>query len=282
MDLKEYISSDLLLRYSLGQVSSQEKQEVECMSHIYPELKVELTNIQSTLEKVAYKAEAPPPSALKSKIFAEIKTTKQDSRPAETADENKGTDVNQIKLIPKKREIQKSGRIIQLVAVSSIAAALAIGFFAVKQSSAINNYTAIIKDIEKSNTELKKTLDAIGSKFGSQDQLLSFIKSSSTKKVLLAGTDLSPTSTALVYWNVKEGKVLLDIAGLPTITTEQQYQLWALLDGVPIDMGVYESQEGALLEMKMVNEAQKFAITLEPKGGSVAPTMGQLYAMGNV
>jgi hypothetical protein len=36
-----------------------------------------------------------------------------------------------IKLIPKKTELQKSGTVIQLVAVSSIAAALAIGFFAV-------------------------------------------------------------------------------------------------------------------------------------------------------
>jgi hypothetical protein len=47
-------------------------------------------------------------------------------------------------------------------------------------------------------------------------------------------------------------------------------------------MGVYESQEGTLVEMKMVNAAQTFAITLEPKGGSVSPTMDQLYVMGNV
>ncbi|MFT7155150.1 MAG: hypothetical protein ACI8Q1_000150 [Parvicella sp.] len=187
-----------------------------------------------------------------------------------------------IKLIPKKTELQKSGTVIQLVAVSSIAAALAIGFFAVKQSAAINNYTAIIEDIEKSNTELKKTLDAAGSKLGSQDQLLSFIKLASTKKVLLAGADLSLLAFAAVYWNVEEGKVLSDIAGLPSITPEQQYQLWALLDVAPIDMGVYKNEDHALVEMKMVNEAETFAITLEPKGGSVAPTMGQLYAMGNV
>ncbi|MFT7155151.1 MAG: hypothetical protein ACI8Q1_000151 [Parvicella sp.] len=64
------------------------------MSYVYPEIKAELTNIQSTLEKVAYKAEVTPPNALKSEIFAEIKTTKRDFRPTERAAVNNAADVN--------------------------------------------------------------------------------------------------------------------------------------------------------------------------------------------
>jgi len=34
--------------------------------------------------------------------------------------------------------------------------------------------------------------------------------------------------------------------------------------------------------MKSVKGAQAFAVTLEPKGGSVNPTMDQMMAIGNI
>ncbi len=37
-----------------------------------------------------------------------------------------------------------------------------------------------------------------------------------------------------------------------------------------------------LVAMKSVQAAQAFAVTLEPKGGSIVPTMEQMYVIGNV
>jgi anti-sigma-K factor RskA len=34
--------------------------------------------------------------------------------------------------------------------------------------------------------------------------------------------------------------------------------------------------------MKDIEDAQAFAITLEPKGGSVNPTMSEMYVMGSI
>lgn len=45
MDIEDYIASGILENYVFGHVSAQEMQEVECMSHIYPEIKEELTSI---------------------------------------------------------------------------------------------------------------------------------------------------------------------------------------------------------------------------------------------
>ena len=42
MNINDYISSGILEQYVLGDISPQEKKEVECMSHIYPELQEEL------------------------------------------------------------------------------------------------------------------------------------------------------------------------------------------------------------------------------------------------
>jgi anti-sigma-K factor RskA len=57
------------------------------------------------------------------------------------------------------------------------------------------------------------------------------------------------------------------------------------MNGKPVDLGVIGAdvwQEKLLVKMKGVNEAQAFAITLEPKGGSVNPTMDQMYVVGKL
>ena len=42
MNTNDYILTGILEQYVLGDVSPQEKQEVECMSHIYPEVHEEI------------------------------------------------------------------------------------------------------------------------------------------------------------------------------------------------------------------------------------------------
>jgi anti-sigma-K factor RskA len=71
---------------------------------------------------------------------------------------------------------------------------------------------------------------------------------------------------------------------MPSNDADHQYQLWALVNGKPVDLGVFDANgklEG-LQVMKNIGEAQTFAVTLEPKGGSISPTMSQLMVMGNI
>ena len=71
---------------------------------------------------------------------------------------------------------------------------------------------------------------------------------------------------------------------MPLNDADHQYQLWALVNGKPVDLGVFDVN-GALTGMqvmKNIGAAQTFAVTLEPKGGSVNPTMSQLMVMGNI
>jgi anti-sigma-K factor RskA len=80
---------------------------------------------------------------------------------------------------------------------------------------------------------------------------------------------------AIVYWDtVSTSKdVYLMVNNLPQPTSGKQYQLWALLNGEPIDLGMIEvSQKRLLYRMKNLQNAEAFAITLEPKGGSQRPT----------
>ncbi|MEJ7913954.1 MAG: anti-sigma factor, partial [Chitinophagaceae bacterium] len=90
-------------------------------------------------------------------------------------------------------------------------------------------------------------------------------------------------SLATVYWDRRTNEVYLLVNKLPEPSSDKQYQLWALVDGKPVDAGVFDARTAtALVKMKNITNAQGFAVTLENKGGSIAPTMEQMYVLGNV
>lgn len=99
----------------------------------------------------------------------------------------------------------------------------------------------------------------------------------------LQGTNTAPAAQATVYWDSTTTNVYLVINNLPQPASNKQYQLWALADGKPIDLGVVELRQTPLLiKMKGVQKAQAFAITLEPKGGSLSPTLEAMQVMGKL
>jgi anti-sigma-K factor RskA len=61
--------------------------------------------------------------------------------------------------------------------------------------------------------------------------------------------------------------------------------LWAMVNGKPVDLGVFDAQnqpKKLLLAMKEVGDAQAFAVTLEKRGGSASPTMEKMVVLGAV
>jgi hypothetical protein len=54
-----------------------------------------------------------------------------------------------------------------------------------------------------------------------------------------------------------------------------------LVDGKPLDAGVVEDLPG-ICQLKTIQRAQAFAITLEKMGGSPTPTLTQMFVLGNV
>ena len=71
----------------------------------------------------------------------------------------------------------------------------------------------------------------------------------------------------------------IDILDLPIPDEGKQYQLWALVGGKPVDAGVFELVSG-IQRVKDIPEADAWAVTLEPKGGSISPTLELMYLLG--
>jgi anti-sigma-K factor RskA len=105
------------------------------------------------------------------------------------------------------------------------------------------------------------------------------------KLVALAGTPTHPQAHARVLFSKREHRVYLDVQQLPPLPAGKQYQLWALDQGKPIDAGMLTAATASgkgLQQMKDIASAQTFAMTIEPTGGSVNPTLNTMTVVGNI
>jgi anti-sigma-K factor RskA len=94
----------------------------------------------------------------------------------------------------------------------------------------------------------------------------------------LQSSDSTKRYKARVYWNHYTRQAVIDVLSLPVPDSGSQYQLWAIASGQPVSAGVFNATPDAGVQhMQPVVQADSWAVTLEPKGGSMAPAAGQLY-----
>jgi anti-sigma-K factor RskA len=107
-------------------------------------------------------------------------------------------------------------------------------------------------------------------------------------KRLLAASDLKTArapvtggGTATVLSSAKDGQMLFVAAGLPTLAASKTYQLW-LIDGSgkPVSAGTFGSTTGIVQQLVTGDLASTaiVGLTVEPSGGSKAPTTTPIFA----
>ena len=101
-------------------------------------------------------------------------------------------------------------------------------------------------------------------------------------KVGLIGTKTTIESSGVVYWSQNVGELYFILNDPPKLGNDQDLQLWAIKDGRPYDVGVIKFNEAPIIQMKSVKEAQAFAVTVEPLGGSKDPTLDNLILSGQI
>ncbi|MBX2876659.1 MAG: anti-sigma factor [Saprospiraceae bacterium] len=255
MDIQSYISSGVLELYVIGQLSPREMRAVEKMAAQHPAVKKELTAIEQALEAYSLKNQTAPKAATFDKIKSEIQA------PANNSVKNK-----------------RSGLPIWLgFLLGALGLMLAIAFFNARQQQ---------KNLQVENEELNIALQQCETL--NQDQLdpdrpMAIFRADGNSSILLAGTEANPDLQAVVYFNPLSQKSYLDPFQLPTPISGKQYQLWALINSQPTDMGVFDlpTDGQSLIEVPHIAEAEGFAITLEPEGGSAAPTLSDMQVIGN-
>jgi anti-sigma-K factor RskA len=258
LNIQTYISSGILESYLLGELSETECAEVDAVAKQYPEVLAEIEAIEMTMMQVVAKT---PPPHLKQAVLNKI--------------EKQTTEVIQLH--------SKKSVFIPWLAAASIALLIgsaAYNFFLVnKLKRSEDQLSALSLEKDKSNIILA-TQSKIASAMANE---LALLKQPDTKKTILKGLDSTSNLLATVYWNKNSNAVYLTVDTLPEPAMDKQYQLWAIVDGKPVDAGVFElNNMDTLVKMKSIVSAQAFAVTLENKGGSASPTLTAMCLLGNI
>ncbi len=278
-DIKTYIESGILELYVLGDLNAEEKSAVEAMSKLHPEVKTELEEIENVMMNVSLELAAQPSVKVKEHFFNQITFSDEEHvvKPVFAPS------ANEAKVVPLNHKIVNFYK----YSFAACLALLVVSIVAiVNLSSNLKNSRQQIAQLQSSNQTFANQVNYLDKRVNTSTKSIQMLASPDVKMVKLKGTDNSPSSNIMVAFNSKEQKVMLDFTSMkiPKNDEQHQYQLWALVDGKPVDLGVFDMEDGeiGLKDMKPIGTAQTFAVTLEPRGGSISPTLEKLMVIGNI
>ena len=266
METKKYIESGILELYVFGALTVEETAEVAKIAQQYPEIQSEILSIEKAIMALNFsmspKLSADNYSRIRSKIFESNEGIIQMNSNLETSSNN-----------------WKS----YLGWAASLIFAVGIGYqYIISQKNETQ-----VASIEKEKLKLKIDLNTLELKNKNTEQILAVVRDEKNSVINLAGQTVAPEAKAKIYWNKETQVVFVDASGLPEPPDGMEYQIWSLKLNplTPTSIGIlkdFNENETKLFAVKSTNDAQAFGITLEPKGGSLTPTMEQLYTLGKV
>ncbi|MEM6633900.1 MAG: anti-sigma factor [Bacteroidota bacterium] len=287
MNIEAYIASGILELYVAGMLSDAEIQEVQQLSQQYPKIQAEIKQIEEALEEYAgHTSGTVPGHDLLKQVMDHIDDDSNSSngmhanRPAQNpapvssifAPKPPGSAPPKSKLPPEEEKEFLGSSFYSWAATILLVASLGLNVFLYMRQQ---NLQKLTNTLIRNNSELKSSLKG-------QNARLAVYEDTAFQSTSLLGTDLSRTASAVVYWNRENSNLFLKVNSLPTPGVGEQYQLWALQNGTPVNAGVLESLEG-LQEMQPVSgDTQAFAVTLESLGGRENPSLDQMYLIGDV
>lgn len=97
-------------------------------------------------------------------------------------------------------------------------------------------------------------------------------------------TTLQPTpdggvGSFQIVWSAEQDRVAVIANGLPEPGPDRVYELWAIVDGTPVPAGLFDPDDGTVRGTTRLDDvdAAAWGVTIEPAGGSDAPTTPILF-----
>jgi anti-sigma-K factor RskA len=261
VNIQEYISSGIIESYVLGLATTEERAEFERYCKQYPELATARDAFEQSLEQQAFDHAPLPPGKIREGFLSYIQ-----HQPAK-----------QGRIIP----VMKSpapvigvNTWLKWVAAASVILFIISGYMA---WHFYNQKTLLENDNESLITKLKAQDTAMNKMVSEQHIMMDPTMS----VVNLSGTQKAPAASAAIYWDSTSAHVYLVVKNMPQLPSDKQYQLWALIDGKPKDLGLFDVHTNPLiLKMNNTQKAEAFAITIEKRGNTGGPTLNQMQVMG--
>ncbi|QEC41832.1 anti-sigma factor [Pseudobacter ginsenosidimutans] len=262
MNIQDYISSGIVEMVVLGLAGQKEREEFEELCTRYPELVAARDAFEAKLEDIYMQHSSTivlPVGLRQSLMEATLTTSHNQTKPT-----------NVITMENANRPVRRTN----WLAVASVILLIVAAYFAYQ-------FHSQNESLKQANVELQKRADSTDAILQQIIAEQKVFKDSNVTVVSMEGTKIAPRSSANVYWDSINSSVYLVVKNMPKLPTDQQYQLWALIDGKPKDLGVFDAdQDKVILKMTDTKKAEAFAITIEKKGGNPSPTLEKMQSLG--
>lgn len=256
MNIQEYISSGIIEQYVLGLCSPEEEQELLQLRALHPELHEAIVRFEEELETFMQQQTILPDAATDQKIMSQLASLQSPVVPMQTTN----TPVKQMSWL-------------KWIAAASVVLLLASAYFNYSLMQKTKQQQLVIENAK--NKPDTPTLPLADYKI---------LTDRSITPVAMYGVGIHSICRCTMFWDKKTGKAYIMIHHLPQSSNEKDYQLWAMIDGKPVSVGIInDGIRGRFIEMSTIPaNATAFAVTLEKAGGNTTPTLEEMYLMGKI
>jgi anti-sigma-K factor RskA len=260
--------------------SAAESRELEANAALYPEVRAALDEAARLMEDYAKAHAVAPPPGIRQKVWQSLEEETASAKPSPSVTAHQAP----VHIAP---PASGSGVPVSTIGFWKYATAAAVTLLVA--SAAVNMYLVSGKrdadqkiaalEREQHKMDFERTV-ALQQEEVFRNRLRSMV-SPDMKSFALNGVGAHAEHKAMLYWNSTSGEVFLSMRGMPPLPEDKQYQLWAIVDGKPVDAGMYRRENNVdLWAMKVTPRADMFAVTIEDAGGSPTPTMDQMVVAG--
>ncbi|MDQ2753640.1 MAG: anti-sigma factor [Bacteroidota bacterium] len=255
-------------------LSEEDNIKVARLSEIFPEIKKEIDDIEQSLLQISNEANAmdAPLQEIKKNLFETLRSLPTGENGEEITNNRMSVvdEQKEAKIIPMQQRPKR-------VLTTLLLAASVIGLIAC---------AAVISHLSSANKHYHEVADNMSSKANllqqntlTLQQNLNLYQDTNYQKINLTHVPGKPEALVQLFWNKNTHRVYAADISLPNAPAGKQYQLWAIVDGKPVNAGMMNTKKTPQ-QMFDFAKADAFAITLEKVGGSPAPTMTELYVLG--
>ncbi|MBK7869336.1 MAG: anti-sigma factor [Saprospiraceae bacterium] len=263
MDKERFLASGLIEQYVLGLTTSEETLEVERYARAFPEIQEEIDTLRRAMEEYAAQYTISYSKNLEDK---DLSKTAHLQKTSSSSKENANTGT---------RVFQRMR--FQFAAILFLALGM-VAWLLWRQSQLQAEYRQLSSEF----ATLRSECESLQQEYKTSQQVVAFMNGIETRVLHLKGTSFNPAAHAVVYWNEQIKNAYISIKDMPPLPPGKQYQIWADVEGKMINAGLLVTNAEDWQAIEVIENAESLNITIEPKGGSEAPTVAFLIANCNL
>ena len=254
MNIQEYIKSGVIELYVMGLCNEEESQELESMRKQHPSVNDAILEFEAELETKMQQSTTLTSAETDEKILASLDALNVKSSPMQA--------------------VKNTGKYIKIRSFIAAAAAIILvvgGYF-------IFSFNSKVKKLENELAVAKSTPATLPL----EDYKI--MLDPKITPVAMYGVGTHAICRCTMFWDKKTGKLYIIIHHLPQSSSSKDYQLWAMIDNKPVNVGIIKDEiRGRFIEMENVPaKATSFIVTLEKAGGNASPTIEETYLSGRI